>query len=81
MLIHLFRGPGRVFGCTTDSTGANLPTKFAPWTAFKSIDLNRDVPTPGLNTNECLDDIQKHGIHVTDAHVRITDSVISTREC
>ena len=25
MLIHTFRGPGRVFGFTRDAAGANLP--------------------------------------------------------
>ena len=46
MLVHIFRGPGRVFGFTEDATGANL------------------------------EDIEKHGFHITDAHVRITESVI-----
>jgi hypothetical protein len=27
--------------------------------------------------NECLDDIEKFGFHLTDAHVRITDDVKS----
>jgi len=77
MRVHIFRGPGRVFGLTQDSTGANLPSKFYPWTLFKSIDLNRDgAPNAGVNTSECLDDIEKHGFHITDAHVRITESVI-----
>jgi hypothetical protein len=78
MLVHVFRGPGRIFGVTQDATGANLPAKFSPWTAFKSIELNRDVPTPGLHVNECLDDLERHGVHVTDAHLRITDSAIAT---
>jgi hypothetical protein len=77
MLVHFFRGPGRVFGATRDATGANLPQKFAPWNAFKSLELTRDGnPTPGVNTAECLDDIERHGFHVTDAHVRITDSLV-----
>jgi hypothetical protein len=77
MRVHIFRGPGRVFGCTQDATGANLPSQFAPWTTFKSIDLNREgQPTAGVNTNECLGDIQKHGFHITDAHVRITERFI-----
>jgi hypothetical protein len=77
MRVHIFRGPGRVFGCTQDATGANLPSQFAPWTTFKSIDLNREgEPTAGVNTNECLGDIQKHGFHITDAHVRITERFI-----
>jgi hypothetical protein len=77
MTIHIFRGPGRVFGFTNDATGANLPTKFAPWTTFKSIELDRNKPpTPGVNADECLTDIEMHGFHITDAHVRITDTVV-----
>jgi hypothetical protein len=78
MQIHIFRGPGRVFGCTRDKTGANLPSKFSPWNSFKIIDLVRGGdPTPGVNTDECLDDIERYGFHLTDAHVRITDASIS----
>jgi hypothetical protein len=76
MQVHIFRGPGRVFGFTADETGANLPAKYAPWNAFKSVALSREVPTPGVDANECLDDIEKHGFHLTDAHVRITDREI-----
>lgn len=74
MLVYIFRGPGRVFGFTTDVTGANLPVKFAPWDSFKSVTLSRDVCTPGVDANDCLDDIGSHGYHITDAHVRITDT-------
>ncbi len=77
MLIHIFRGPGRVFGLTQDVMGANLPSQFAPWSAFKSIELSRDgEPKAGVDTDECLDDIEKYGFHITDAHVRITESVV-----
>jgi hypothetical protein len=76
MLVHIFRGPGRVFGMTQDAAGANLPPQFAPWSAFKSVTLSRDQATPGVDANDCLDDIERHGFHVTDAHVRITDQVV-----
>lgn len=56
--------------------GGNLPSKFAPWSAFKSIELRRGEPAPGLNTDECVDDLQAHGFHITDAHARIKDSVL-----
>jgi hypothetical protein len=76
MLVHIFKGPGRVFGVTEDGTGGNLPSQFSPWTFFKSIDLSRDGEArAGVDTNECLEDIEKHGFHITDAHVRITESV------
>lgn len=71
-----FRGPGRVLGVTADATGANLPARFAPWVSFKSVELNRDKPNPGVGPGECLDDIEKHGFHITDAHIRIVDQVV-----
>ena len=73
MLTHIFRGPGRVFGFTQDPNGTNLPDKFAPWLAFKSVELARGVATPGVDADACLTDIALHGFHVTDAHLRITD--------
>ncbi len=76
MQIHIFRGPGRVFGFTTQASGDNLPQKYAPWIEFKTIELLRDVRTPGVDANECLDDIEAHGVHVTDAHVRITEEAM-----
>ena len=76
MQLHIFRGPGRVFAFTARSAGDNLPKKYAPWTAFKTIELHRDLHTPGVDANECLDDIEAYGIHVTDAHVRITEEAI-----
>jgi hypothetical protein len=76
MQVHIFRGPGRVFGVTQVQGGENLPSQFAPWTPFKTIELTRDAPTPGLNAAECLDDLERYGFHITDAHVRITDSVV-----
>jgi hypothetical protein len=81
MQIHIFRGPGRVFGCSQDPTGANLPSQFAPWSRWKSIELQRDgEATPGVNTAECLDDIERYGFHITDAHVRITESAINPKQ-
>lgn len=76
MQAHVFRGPGRVFAVTTDPSGANLPSKYAPWTAFKRIELQKDTPTPGVDVNDCLRDLEAYGVHITDAHVRITESAI-----
>lgn len=76
MQVHIFRGIGRVFGCTEEAMGANLPTQYGPWSVFKTLDLDREgPPAPGLNTKECLDDIEKYGFYITDAHVRITENV------
>lgn len=77
MQIYLFRGPGRVFGCTPDASGANLPQRYAPWTSFKTIELSRSgEPVPGIDATECLNDVERYGFHITDAHKRITDQVI-----
>lgn len=76
MVVYLFRGPGRVFAVTGAQDGSNLPQKYAPWQFFKTIDLERGRATPGLDVGECLDDIEAKGLHVTDAHVRITDEAM-----
>jgi hypothetical protein len=77
MQVHTFRGTGRVFGFTEDATGVNLPSRFGPWSHFKVIDLSRDgAPTAGVNSRDCLDDLENYGFHITDAHVRITETLI-----
>jgi len=66
-----------VFGFTEQAMGANLPSQYSPWSAFKTLELDRGgEPTPGVNANDCLDDIEKHGYHITDAHVRITQDTV-----
>ena len=71
MKVHAFRGPGRVFGFTPDATGGNLPGIYAPWTAFKVLEMHQDEPHAGVDVNECLADIAANGFHLTDAHVRV----------
>jgi hypothetical protein len=76
MQVHVFRGIDRVFAFTESSSIDNLPERYAPWTPFKTIEVVRGEAQPGLNVDDCLDDIARHGIHVTDAHVRITEQAI-----
>lgn len=76
MQVHLFRGPGRVFGFTRDLSGANLPAQFAPWTHFKSVEMQQGQTMPGVDVGECLADLETFGVHVTDAHVRITEQAV-----
>jgi hypothetical protein len=74
MQVHIFRGQGRVFGFTEDTAAANLPSRYGPWIHFKTVEMNKGVATPGgVSTDECLDDIERYGYHLTDAHVRITE--------
>jgi hypothetical protein len=77
MQVYIFRGEGRVFAFTLDSDGSNLPAKHGPWSAFKSVELVRGQTQPGVNVEQCLDDIEQYGLHVTDAHVRITEQAIN----
>lgn len=76
MQVHLFKGAGRIFAVTEDAKGGNLPARLAPWEPFKAIDLVQGVLTPGLNVDECLADLAKYGLHITDAHVRITENYV-----
>jgi hypothetical protein len=75
MQVHVFRGIGRVFAITAHAGGENLPAQYGPWTAFKSIKMYPDEPQGGVDVNACLADIEAHGFHLTDAHVRITHLV------
>jgi len=77
MKIYVFRGIDRYYACTGESDGSNLPEKFGPWEAFKSLELDRGQVQAGLNVDECLDDIEKYGIHMTKAHVRVTEQAFS----
>ena len=72
MQVNIFRGTGRVFGFTADADGKNLPAQYGPWTAFKSLKMYPDEPQGGVDVNACLADIEAYGLHLTDAHVRIT---------
>ncbi|MES2057054.1 MAG: hypothetical protein V4564_14045 [Pseudomonadota bacterium] len=76
MNVHLFRGSGRIFAVTADEAGDNLPMRYAPWTGFKSVEMIRGEAMPGVEVDECLDDIERHGFHLTDAHVRITEQAL-----
>jgi hypothetical protein len=76
MQVHLFKGPDRIFAFSSEASVQNLPAKYAPWTAFKVVELQKGVHTPGVNADECLEDIEKFGVHITDAHVRITEEAL-----
>jgi hypothetical protein len=76
MQVHIFRGPGRIFGVTANNDGSNIPSQYTPWTAFKTLDLTRGRTQAGIEVNDCLDDIEKYGFHLTDAHVRITEQAV-----
>ena len=77
MQVHIFKGPGRVFAFTQDASGANLPSQFAPWSSFKTVEMQPGERMPGVDVDECLSDMATYGVHVTDAHVRITDAAVA----
>ncbi|MCU1313923.1 MAG: hypothetical protein JWM54_1680 [Acidobacteriaceae bacterium] len=72
MQVHIFRGKGRIFGFTENAAGENLPSRYGPWAAFKTLKISRGEAQTGVNADECLNDIEEQGFHLTDAHVRIT---------
>lgn len=77
MQADVFRGTSRVFAITESGAGpGKLPERYGPWEAFKTIELVRGQPVPGVNVDEALDDIAQFGVHVTDAHRRITEEAI-----
>src|ERR1700735_5558898 len=76
--VHVFRGQDRVFGFTFDEQGTNLPRQYGPWTTFKTIELYHDEPYLGVDASVCLEDISKHGFHLTAAHQRITHLAVGS---
>lgn len=76
MEVHAFRGKGRVFGFTPDDAGSNLPAEYGPWVRFKSLDMSRGEAHAAVRPDECLDDIEAYGFHLTDAHLRITQTAV-----
>jgi hypothetical protein len=78
MQVDVFRGLGRVFAFIENNSARGLPQRYGPWTPFKTIELVRGGTQPGVHVDTCLDDIARYGIHVTDAHVRITEQAISS---
>ncbi|HEY5409793.1 MAG TPA: hypothetical protein VIJ94_03595 [Caulobacteraceae bacterium] len=76
MQVHGFRGQDRIFGFTEHAAAENLPARFGPWAPFKVLEMVRGQAMPGVNVEECLDDLEAHGFHITDAHVRITESAL-----
>jgi hypothetical protein len=77
MRFELFGGRDRLFAVVATGGSDKLPERYGPWTHFKTPELTRGSSLPGLNVEECLDDMERHGIHVTDAHVRITEQAIA----
>ena len=79
MLIYIFRGAERIFGVTQEDDGANLPPQFGPWAAFKALEIEPGTLQPGLNVDECIQDLSAYGFHLTDAHIRITEQAVPNR--
>jgi hypothetical protein len=76
MKVEIFRGAGRVFAVVESGSVRKLPEKYGPWSSFKTVELVRGQPQPGIDVDECLDDIARYGVHVTEAHVRITEQSV-----
>jgi hypothetical protein len=76
MQVDIFRATGRVFAMIESGSAKTLPEKYGPWSPFKTIELVRGQAQAGVDVDECLDDIARHGVHVTDAHKRITEQVV-----
>jgi hypothetical protein len=73
MQVFSFKGTGRVFAFTPKDSAETLPAAYGPWETFKTLQMTSGQAIPGVNVDECLDDIDAHGFHLTDAHVRITE--------
>jgi hypothetical protein len=72
MEVFIFKGVG-VHGFTSDQTGKNLPAEFGPWNFIRSEAMNAgEGPRIGVNTDDCLVDIERKGFHISDAQIVIS---------
>jgi hypothetical protein len=71
MKIYLFKSESRhqLIGFTTDSTGANLPVEFQPWTKQCAAPIGHDHAGP------IGDAIQRDGVYVTYCVTISSDSL------
>lgn len=62
---------------TGDTEGTILPVDHGLWLAVKSVDLVGGQMHPCVDADQCVDEIEQYGFHVTDAHVHITEQALS----
>lgn len=75
MYVYVFKGADRIMGFTAEVSGRKLPRARGPWELITRLVMSKDdQPRPVVNTNECFEDIEMHGFHITDNYRRITDS-------
>ncbi len=77
MLVHTFRGRG-AYSALPPTRPAPICRRFTRHGRRSSrSEMHRDEPHAGVDVNTCLDDIDVHGFHLTDAHERITHLVVA----
>ena len=70
MKVHVFQGPGDLFGLTTDGTGSNLPPQPQAWRLFKVIDVRPGSgPLIGADSDEILAGIKATGYFLANVSV------------
>jgi hypothetical protein len=77
MQVEVYRGAGRIFAFVEAEAEETLPLRYAPWTPFRTVTMVRGRSEQGVDVDDCLNDIEEYGIHVTDAQVRITERAIT----
>ncbi len=74
MLVYVFKSFDGVYGFTKSETGENLPSNCAPWTSFKSIQLNEhDAPRFGLKAPEAMKIIDRDGYYLSKISIKFEE--------
>ncbi len=74
MQVYVFNGKATIYGFTADATGANLPASHGPWTPRNAVEMNRgETPRIAVDTDEALNNIEKHGFHLQGARIDVTE--------
>jgi hypothetical protein len=45
---------------------------------LQTVEMREGESMPGVDVAECLHDLGAYGVHVTDAHVRITEQALQS---
>jgi hypothetical protein len=76
MMVYVFNSAknAKVYGFTSDATGANLPAQEGPWNPFKSLEMNAgEKGRIGVDTDAVLMGIADRGHYLTAAEIKFEE--------
>lgn len=76
-MLYIFHGSQDFWATTEDSTGANLPAEYAPWTLCKTVDRDDPRANSGLDAGT-LEEIDARGFLLRQ--ITVTFEISTTKQ-